>query len=181
MSEAENKAQLRNKMLAQRRALDPTLKQAMDQAIQQKLRQKLSESQPAVIHTYLSMDDEISFLPVIEELLKQNRTIVAPKALRGGILKNLILNSLDQTEEGVFGTRYPSGENEYSGAYDLIIVPGLAFDAEDNRLGYGGGYYDRFLKGQSGAYKIGLAYPFQIIGSVPVEQHDAKVDEIIST
>ena len=64
--------------------------------------------------------------------------------------------------------------------YDLVIVPLVAFDRQGNRLGYGGGYYDRFLAGNSYGQAIGLAYSFQEVESLPVEEHDQKLDLIIT-
>ncbi len=85
------------------------------------------------------------------------------------------LKSLDEVENGVFGTVHMASKLEYSGDYDLIIVPGLAFDAANYRLGYGGGYYDNFLSQHVGQ-KIGIGHPFQLIDSVPIEAHDVKLE-----
>ena len=62
---------------------------------------------------------------------------------------------------------------------DLVVVPGLAFDLHLHRLGYGKGYYDRFLKSTS-SYKIGICFDFQIVEKIPNESHDQKMDEVIS-
>ena len=62
---------------------------------------------------------------------------------------------------------------------DLIIVPGMAFDKSNNRLGRGKGFYDRFLKNTS-AYKIGICFPFQLFEQIPVSEHDVKMDAVIS-
>lgn len=62
---------------------------------------------------------------------------------------------------------------------DLVLVPGVAFDREGNRLGRGKGYYDRILK-QTPAYKIGLCFDFQLLDCVPTEEHDIKMDRVIS-
>ena len=91
----------------------------------------------------------------------------------------MVLNSLDDLEKGVFGTKHPTGENEFDGEYDLIIVPGLSFDRNNYRLGYGGGYYDNFMVNYPAAKKIGIFYPFQEIENVPSETHDMMLDEIL--
>ena len=62
---------------------------------------------------------------------------------------------------------------------DLIIVPGVAFDLEGHRLGFGAGYYDRFLKQIPQAYKIGICFNFQKVKAVPTEETDIKMDEVI--
>ncbi|MFT4755084.1 MAG: 5-formyltetrahydrofolate cyclo-ligase, partial [Salibacteraceae bacterium] len=66
------------------------------------------------------------------------------------------------------------------GHYDLIIVPGLAFDNQNFRVGYGGGYYDGFLANQNEALKVGVFYGFQEVESVPTESHDLVLDSIIT-
>jgi 5-formyltetrahydrofolate cyclo-ligase len=63
---------------------------------------------------------------------------------------------------------------------DLIIVPLVAFDESCNRIGMGGGYYDRFLKNYPKARKVGLAYELQKVSHVPVEQHDVRLDQIVT-
>lgn len=79
---------------------------------------------------------------------------MSPKTLPKRKLKNLVLNSLDEVENGVFGTTYPMGEELFEGEYDLIIVPGLSFDCNNYRLGYGGGYYDNFIVNYPHAKKL---------------------------
>ena len=71
----------------------------------------------------------------------------------------------------------PIGE-EYTGKIDLIIVPGVAFDKEGNRIGFGRGYYDRFLENYSDSVKISIAYDFQLVEKIEAEKHDKKVDII---
>jgi 5-formyltetrahydrofolate cyclo-ligase len=80
---------------------------------------------------------------------------------------------------GPYGILEPTGEcRDNIPPPDLIIVPGLAFDRQGNRLGRGKGFYDRFLSQQKG-YKIGVCFNFQIFPSLPVEAHDVAVDEVI--
>ena len=67
----------------------------------------------------------------------------------------------------------------YTANYDLIIVPGLAFNKNNYRLGYGGGYYDTFLSEHPEAYKLGIFYPFQKVESLPLEEHDQQLDGIL--
>jgi 5-formyltetrahydrofolate cyclo-ligase len=79
----------------------------------------------------------------------------------------------------MWGTIHPGGNEAYTGPIDLFIVPGLAFDTELYRLGYGAGYYDNHLVNQPQAWKAGICYPCQVINKVPTEPHDIKLDELI--
>lgn len=82
--------------------------------------------------------------------------------------------------KGQFGIPEPLPP-EYGGKLDLIIVPGVAFDQHKYRLGRGGGYYDRFLRRQHGAYKIGVGYGFQLLEDMPVTWHDVRMDKVITS
>ncbi len=69
-------------------------------------------------------------------------------------------------------------DGEEKGA--VILVPGTAFDREGRRMGYGGGFYDRFLKEHPSIYRIGICFPFQLLDSIPAEEHDERVDMVIT-
>lgn len=72
----------------------------------------------------------------------------------------------------------PTGEL-FAGEFDLIIVPGIAFTERGDRLGRGGGFYDRYL-GKSKAYKVALCYDYQLITELPLEEHDERVDFVLA-
>lgn len=86
----------------------------------------------------------------------------------------------EELETGAFGIEEPKGTafTAYS-VIDVVVVPGMAFDSYGNRLGRGKGYYDRLLSLLPHAYKIGIAFPFQIFTSIPVTSHDIKMNEVI--
>jgi len=131
------------------------------------------------VHCYLPMGTEIDITDFIKELLVRGITVVTPKTLAKRKLENLVLNSLEEVEIGVFGTSHPTSGKVYGGSYDLIVVPGLAFDAENYRLGYGGGYYDTFISSQASSKTVGIFYPFQEVKQVPIECHDVQLDEVL--
>ena len=112
-------------------------------------------------------------------MLTKNIKVITPKTLPKRQLENLELHALNELEKGVFGTSHPANSEIYSGNYDLIIVPGLAFDNQNYRLGYGGGYYDTFLEQHPNAFKVGIFYPFQKVSTVPKEKHDVCLDTIL--
>ncbi|MEZ4990455.1 MAG: 5-formyltetrahydrofolate cyclo-ligase [Saprospiraceae bacterium] len=175
----DEKRLLRKKMIDLRDAMVPETRRHMDRLLCQSLRELILERRPKIVHTYLPMPMEIDFLPVIHQMLEEHIRVVVPKTLRGGQLEHLILETPDQLEDGIFGTRHPMAGVPYEGPYDLIIVPGLAFDFHGNRLGYGGGYYDRFLPAHPEAYKTALCYSFQLMNNLPVEPHDIPLDSVL--
>ncbi len=86
----------------------------------------------------------------------------------------------DRLHHGRFGIPEPKGP-AYRGEIDLILVPGIAFDTQCNRLGRGGGYYDRFLRKLHSAFKIGVGYDFQLLDTaLPVSGHDQRVDMVVT-
>jgi 5-formyltetrahydrofolate cyclo-ligase len=179
MTIPEQKKELRKQMHSKRVEISQSDKKQYDSWICEELFKIIKENYFKTIHCYLPMGTEIDIFPLIEILLQENLTVVTPKTLPKRKLKHLVLKSLNELEDGVYGTQYPAGGNEFSGEYDLIITPGLAFDASNYRLGYGGGYYDNFMVQYPSARKVGIFYPFQEVDIIPIENHDLKLDEIL--
>lgn len=175
----EEKKQLRQTMLTKRLQLNATQKEMYDRTICAQVLQLVSQNNYQVIHAYIPMANEINITPLLQQLLALNKTVVCPKTLPARSLENRILTSLQDLETGIKGTQHPATPQVYQGNYDLIIVPGLAFDDTQYRLGYGGGYYDNFLASQPQAHKLGIFYPFQKVAKVPIEAHDYCLDGIL--
>ncbi len=174
----QEKQLLRVNMLKKRALLHPLKKQTYDKWICNCLAKTIFYLNAKVIHAYIPMGSEIDISPLLQKLLDNNITVVAPKTLKNRQLQNFILNSLNELETGIAKTQHPANAIEYLGNYDLIIVPGLAFDKQKYRLGYGGGYYDGFLASQPKAQKVGIFYPFQEVNKVPTEQHDEQLSAV---
>lgn len=175
----EEKAALRKEMYKQRARNKREYKKAYDLWVCAQLEEAILKRKAKVVHAYLPMGKEIDIRPLLENLLAKNIQVIAPKTLPKRQLQNLVLHSLDEVEDGVFGTTHPANSTEYKGEYDFVIVPGLAFDQHNFRLGYGGGYYDTFLAQHPEVYKMGIFYPFQEVASVPKEAHDVCLDAIL--
>lgn len=175
----ERKAAIRKEIIAIRDIMLPDEKEQLDKGLCAKVLKIIQQRNAKVIHTYLPFGSEIDVYPLIELLLAGNYIVVCPKSLPKGILENLTLKSLAEIEEGRFGTKHPAGSMVYTGDIDLFIVPGVAFDGSNHRLGYGAGYYDRFFATQPKGYKLGLCYPFQVLENIPVEPHDMPLDAVI--
>lgn len=175
----DKKKALRKVMLAERAKLELDYKATCDILISDKLIACVQEQQFQIIHVYLPMNDEIDIRPFITFLLKNRLKVICPKTLKNRKLSHIELKSLGRLNDGLFGTQYPDSDVVYNGPLDLIVVPGLAFDHSNFRLGYGGGYYDEFLAQHPNATKIGIAYPFQIVKTVPIEDHDVQLDQVM--
>lgn len=179
MNVVELKKDLRKEMLKKRASINKSFKLQYDSWICDKIFELVLQKNYKNIHAYLPMGDEININPLLQKLLANNLTVISPKTLPNRKLENRVLTSLSDIEKGVYGTTHPSNPTEYLGDIDLIIIPGLSFDTNNYRLGYGGGYYDNFLNLYPNALKLGIFYPFQKIENVPKENHDVKLDEIL--
>lgn len=173
------KQKLRQEMRQHRAELDHETKKKLDAALIHKLEELIKKRLPKRVHCYLPMGSEADIYPVVDFMLRSGITVVTPKSLPKRKLEHLVLKSVHELEDGLFGTKHPAEGRPFGGSYDLILVPGLAFDGQGHRLGYGGGYYDSFLKDHSSAYKVGVAYPFQMVDSLPAEAHDVRLDEVV--
>lgn len=174
------KKELRKSMFQERALLKSDIKQVMDEKICQQLYEIILDQKAQTIHSYLPMGDEVNVFPLIQKLLDNGITVICPKTLPKRKLEHRILKSLDELEEGIMKTFHPKEPEVYTGKCDLIIVPGLAYDSQKYRLGYGGGYYDDFLGNQPQALKVGVFYSFQKVESVPKEAHDLSLDQIVT-
>lgn len=176
---SQQKRALRQQMRQRRGQLEPIAKAAYDNWVCEQVWQRIEQKAMQSVHCYLPMGTEIDIYPLIQRMLAAGIRVVNPKTLPKHQLEHLILESLDRLEKGVFGTTFPATGKEYRGSYDLILVPGLAFNEQGMRLGYGGGYYDNFLVQHPGALKMGIFYPFQKVEDLPVEDHDFPLDEVL--
>jgi 5-formyltetrahydrofolate cyclo-ligase len=174
------KQQLRAVMLEMRNGFSASEKAAAEKRVCDQLINLIKEQKAKVVHSFLPMGKELNHTPVIEFCLANQITVITTKTLPKSTLQHLVLADLNDLENGVFGTKYPRNAKEWTGTYDLIIVPGLAFDSDGNRLGYGGGYYDAFTKNHPRSWKVAVAFPFQLVNRVPVEQFDQKVDSVLT-
>ncbi len=138
-----------------------------------------------VVMLYLSIHGEIDCLPIAQLAWSMDKKVLAPTACHNCRLMRPILCHPDDEEmfHNHHGLRQPAWremEMEIE-KIDLLIVPGLAFDRNRNRLGRGGGYYDRFLAREGlRARKIGLAFEAQIVETVPVGPNDLPVDLLVT-
>ena len=124
---------------------------------------------------YLSFSREASTDGLIERLLADGHRVYCPRIENG---KMVAVEYGEDFTLSDYGIREPVGE-AYQGEMDVAVVPFLAVDKRGNRLGYGGGYYDKFLK-NSTAKRVAFGYGFQIVNEVPAESWDEKMDVIVT-
>ena len=132
---------------------------------------------------YISMPEEIQLQKILAAALSQGKTVAIPLIVGRGEMEPVILPKFNALETGDFGNATVKENLRQiidAEKIDCVIVPGAAFDVLGNRLGLGGGYYDKFLPRAVNAKKVALAYDFQLVKKIPTEPHDSPVDIIIT-
>ena len=172
------KSELRKQVLHEMKAISQEQKQFIDQALTEQLLQHPFYQEAKVIATYLSFPHEFQTQELIEQALRDGKKVLIPKTYPKGRMDFVVYNP-QQLVKTSFGLLEPQGDLEVVDAsqIDLIHVPGLAFTTEGYRIGYGGGYYDRYLKHFSGN-TLSTVYPCQIRDFIP-EDHDIPVEEVL--
>ncbi len=174
----EEKSFVRKAMRLRRDTLPAPARILRSQQLMQKIAAFCSARSVRVLHTYLPLGSEPDTTLLVTHALSEKIRVIVPETLPHRQLQHRVLTSLDELAEGRYHTRYPPTGALYEGPLDLIIVPGLAFDAQNYRLGYGGGYYDAFLAAHPEAYKMGVGFDFQQVATIPTESHDAQLDAV---
>lgn len=183
MSPTQDKALLREKLKTLRSQVDPAFAEASSQAIWNLLA-KLPEFRKAkTIGAFASTPGEINTYPILEGILASDKKLYLPRVTADKSRFDYYpVQDFNQLKTGAFGIQEPSGTRPAPwDELDLILVPGLAFDPQGNRLGFGKGYYDRALPLlRKSVLTIGLGYSFQIVPAVPFTPEDVPMKALLS-
>ena len=177
-----DKAEIRKRMRELKRAVTPEEKLRRSETVMRSVEQLPEFQRARVVLLYWSMADEVQTHAFVERWYR-DKTLLLP-CVDGD---DLVLRQYTGPECMVAGEQFGIGEPDASlpaftalERIDLIIVPGVAFDSEGNRMGRGRGFYDRLLKSTPNAVKVGVAYDFQMLDTIPVEPHDVKMNRVIT-
>ncbi len=172
-----DKSIIRKKVLEKRKLIKN--KQILDEKIKNNLLSEEIIRKRKNILVYVSLKDEVDTISLIKELFKLEKNVYVPKVIGSKIVFYKI-NSLNELKIGSFNILEPTGNLAFDNSSDsCIIVPGLLFDNFNNRLGYGKGYYDRFLSNLD-IYKIGICYQEFKVAKLKTLKHDVKMDKVIT-
>ena len=181
---ALEKQRLREERLAAREALSEQERSVLDDRITQKLLATSEYAEATTVLTYVSVSSEVSTRMIIESALRDGKTVAVPRCLPGHCLEFVAIVSLEQLVAAPFNLLEPAKElpavTEDQKNNSICIVPALLVDTKGYRLGYGAGFYDRFLSTYPGK-KICLAYQQNLSReTLPHTAFDVAVDMVIT-
>ena len=131
------------------------------------------------IYGYLPYNQEVRTVPMLEQALREGKRVAVPKVY-GDEMKFIYLDDLAKVEKGYSGIPEPVEDGPVADdATALVLMPGLAFDPQGHRIGYGGGFYDKFLSAEPGHPTLALCYDFQMLPYLETEEFDMPVDCVL--
>lgn len=174
-----NKEILRERYLKIRKDINNLDREKYNNDIFKKMINLKEYKESELVLIYVSLKDEVDTFKLIEHSLEIGKKVAVPKCIGNNIIFYYI-SSLDELEKGKFNILEPKTNKKVMDFNDSIcIIPAVAFDKGNNRIGYGKGFYDRFLKNYCGV-KIGLAYRKCICEKIDNNINDIKIDKIIA-
>ncbi len=180
---SEMKQQLRKQIRERIMCMSEEQREQWSRQISSRLYEQNEWKHAHTIGITISVDEEVSTYEMIERAWQEGKRIAAPKCDRlSRTMTFREIRSWDDLEKVYMNLRepIPTHTREISAdEIDLLIMPGIAFTEQGDRLGYGGGYYDRFLSHYSGQ-TIALAYSTQLVPSIPMDEHDKRVQKIVT-
>jgi len=175
------KRALRREVRARRDALPPEERERLGQAVARNLLTLPEVRQASTVMAFSSFGSEVDTRPIIEQLARDGRRVVLPR-VEGRTIVPVGYRSGDPVKPSSFGALEPAGGDPVRPEeIDVVIVPGLAFDRRGHRVGYGGGFYDRFLgRLRPDALTVGICFSVQVVDEVPNGRGDRPVDLVVT-
>jgi 5-formyltetrahydrofolate cyclo-ligase len=174
------KDRLRQEMLNRRQLLSPEQVAKISSKIISRLDRLPPLKKAGTIMAYASIKNEVDLEPWLEQLVLEGKTVLLPR-VEGSKLLAVPWQDWISCQLGPYKIREPQGNPIEPGEIDAVLVPGLAFDGRGYRLGYGKGYYDRFLSQLSPhSFLCGAAYEFQVVESIFPDENDVPLHWIVT-
>lgn len=185
---SNKKKQIRKDILEVRRSMDIDKKDTYDTLIEKSFFESSFYKEAKNIFIYISYDSEINTKRIINRAINERKNIYVPRTEFDTKLMNAVkINDFSNLVESRYGILEPKKEEPFidPNELDIIVVPGVAFDKNGGRIGYGAGYYDRYFKrineeNKSRIIKLALIYDFQLIDEVPTDEEDVLIDAVLT-
>ena len=174
-----NKQELRRAIRERKRAMTLEEIEARSAVLAEKFAQSDAYKAAKTIYGYLPYNQEVRTVPMLARALAEGKKVAVPKVY-GDEMKFIYLDDLTQVAKGYAGIPEPIADEPV--AQDetaLVLMPGLAFDREGHRIGYGGGFYDKFLAREPHHPTLALCYDFQMQEHLETQEFDIPVDTVL--
>ena len=174
-----DKKELRSFIKAQKRSMTAEQIEEKSRLLTEQFLQTELYKNAKTIYGYLPYNQEVRTVPLLEQAIRDGKKVAVPKVY-GEEMRFIYITDLLRTEKGFGGIPEPVDDAPVANDTDaLVLMPGLAFDAKGHRIGYGGGFYDRFLQQEPDHPTLALCYDFQMLPSIETEEHDIPVDCVL--
>ena len=174
-----DKKALRSEIRALKRAMTEEEIQLRSQKLGEKFLASEAYQNAKTIYGYLPYNQEVRTTPMLVQALKDGKKVAVPKCY-GDEMRFIYMDDLTKVEKGYANIPEPIADGPIADdPTALVLMPGLAFDPQGRRCGYGGGFYDKFLCAEPGHPTLALCYEFQMFPELETEEHDIPVDYVI--
>lgn len=174
-----DKAQLRRSIREQKRAMTEEEILRRSARLAEMFAASEAYRSARTIYGYLPYNQEVRTTAMLQQALKDGKRVAVPKVY-GDNMKFIYLDDLSLVAKGYAGIPEPIADGPVAGDETaLVLMPGLAFDAQGHRIGYGGGFYDKFLAAEPNHPTLALCYEFQLLPRLETEAHDIPVDCVL--
>lgn len=174
------KKEIRKLIFQRRKAADLETLKADSDVICRKVMETDAFQRADCIYVYMDYKGEVSTRPLLETSWRMKKKVAAPRVIGPGEMKYFYIHSYDDVAPGYFGIPEPVTQDEAKDETALLIVPGVAFDRNRHRCGYGQGFYDRYLAAHREHPTIAVAFDFQIVEEVPSDRYDIFPQKLIT-
>lgn len=174
-----NKTELRKTVRARKRAMTEEQIQEKSEALTRLFLQSEEYRNARSIYGYLPYNQEVRTVPLLEQALRDGKRVAVPKCY-GDEMRFIWMEDLSLVEKGYAGIPEPIADGPVADDETaLVLMPGMAFDKEGHRIGYGGGFYDKFLAREGSHPTLALCYDFQVVTHLETEEFDIPVDKVL--
>ena len=174
-----DKTALRNSIRARKRAMTEEEIVSRSEALAQQFYASEAYKNAKTIYGYMPYNQEVRTIPMMEQALKDGKRVAIPKCY-GDTMKFIFIDDLSKVAKGYANIPEPIADEPVADdTTALVLMPGLAFDPQGHRCGYGGGFYDKFLAAEPDHPTLALCYEFQMLPHLETEAHDIPVDYVL--
>ncbi len=174
-----DKKELRRQIKEKKRQMTPQQIESASACLGELLAATEQYRQAKTVYGYLPYNQEVRTTPMLERALQEGKRVAVPK-IYGDEMKFVYLDDLSKVEKSSFGIPEPVLDEPIADdPTALVLMPGLAFTKAGERIGYGGGYYDKFLANEPDHPTVALCYDFQIVDKIPTDDYDIPVDFVL--